>query len=81
MNSILLFNYFHNGNSITTEGYAIILCKSPVQYFSLFRKQFEKAVQDFTDVIELDPTSSASYNHRGFAFKQLGKFQLALKGN
>ena len=43
------------------------------------RKEFEKAVGNFTDAVELDPKLAEAYNNLGYCYRKLGKLDESLK--
>lgn len=42
-------------------------------------KQYDSAIQDYTNAIILDNTDSYYYRTRAMAYKNVGKFELALE--
>jgi tetratricopeptide (TPR) repeat protein len=41
-------------------------------------KQFEKAIQDYNQAIELDPEYTHAFNNRGLAYAKLKQFEKAI---
>ena len=37
------------------------------------------AIEDYNTAIELDPKNSSAYNNRGFAYFELGEYELAIR--
>jgi tetratricopeptide (TPR) repeat protein len=42
-------------------------------------KQFEKAIQDYNQAIELDPEYAHAFNNRGLAYADLEQFEKAIQ--
>jgi tetratricopeptide (TPR) repeat protein len=42
-------------------------------------KQFEKAIQDYNQAIELDPEYTYAFNNRGLAYADLKQFEKAIQ--
>jgi len=42
-------------------------------------KEFERAIEDFSKAIELDPNDAEAYYNRGLAYAKLGKYEQAIK--
>jgi tetratricopeptide (TPR) repeat protein len=43
------------------------------------RVQFEKAIQDYNQAIELDPEYAHAFNNRGLAYADLKQFEKAIQ--
>ncbi len=43
------------------------------------KKEYEKAVNDFKETLDLDPTMKEAYNNLGFCYRKLGKLEESLK--
>ena len=41
-------------------------------------ERFEEAVEDYSRVIELDPTNSHAYHNRGISYDKIGLVDLAI---
>lgn len=39
---------------------------------------FDRAVDDYTRALELDPANAAAYNNRGYAWRKLGRYDAAV---
>jgi protein O-mannosyl-transferase len=42
-------------------------------------KQYDRAVQDYTEAIAIDPSQDKAYHNRGWAYRELGQIDKALK--
>ena len=42
------------------------------------QSQYDEAIKEYTEAIELDPTSAAAYVNRASAYKRMGQFDLAI---
>jgi Flp pilus assembly protein TadD len=57
---------------------------SPVQAFldqgreRLYRGEHERAIEEFSRAIQLNPTNALAYHERGYTYSRLGKFERAI---
>ncbi len=75
--AITIANVFYSPQARGTDNHVMELYKSGVEFHH--QKNYERAIQDFDQVIKLDSNFKYAYNDRGAAFSDLGQNERAIQ--